>query len=255
MWILENDDSASLFQTEEERCWLKSWLAIRDTKEGLQNFVVQVIKEFRENAEKKTLPQTVAQKCVGSADSHQINGNYLNHMESEIKKMNKLQPPWSNTDKEKWCCSLWEIAKCFIHAKGYKNKLSADETDLNGMLQIIRNCQHFQNFFHCDLAVEQNICSLVSKLGLIRLKLLEDIMNFLWLIFFILFFLKHFYMSVPDRMCYMNTWVKLVVGEQCCLLSQTREVLSQSSPKLAITLLEIILKSSEITNQIAPGTL
>ncbi|XP_045161022.2 uncharacterized protein LOC123525917 isoform X2 [Mercenaria mercenaria] len=54
-------------------------------------------------------------------------------------------PNWSNTDITKWGSSYLEVAKCFISSSGYKDKLTIQEVDCSGLLNIIINNTAFEN--------------------------------------------------------------------------------------------------------------
>lgn len=43
---------------------------------------------------------------------------------------------WANTDINKWGTDYWEVAKCYIYTKGYKQKSSSQQTDVTGLLNI-----------------------------------------------------------------------------------------------------------------------
>lgn len=62
---------------------------------------------------------------------------------------------FQNTDKTKWCSSVWEYTKSFIDSEGYKTKTSITDIDLIAVFQIIANCSIFQNKFRCYLFDQQ----------------------------------------------------------------------------------------------------
>ncbi|XP_060558434.1 uncharacterized protein LOC132718732 [Ruditapes philippinarum] len=55
-------------------------------------------------------------------------------------------PSWYNTDFAKWCSNHWEIGKCYLDRKGYKERTSAVDTDCKGLLDIIINDMFIHGF-------------------------------------------------------------------------------------------------------------
>lgn len=71
-------------------------------------------------------------------------------------------PSWRNTQCERWLHNPWQIAKCFMSKDGYKEKDSAEATDMNGLMQVMLTCKLFDNVSEADLSKEPNICSKAS---------------------------------------------------------------------------------------------
>lgn len=141
-----------LFKTEEEKGWLKCWKALFVTRDGLSDFVENTIHSIYK-------PVNCPVSSVASPNAGAVSQqSCCQHFEKEIQKYrsgwNKLKErdKWQNSDKTKLCSSEWEFAKCFIHATGYKDKTSIQETDLNGIISIIKNCSEFQNYFSFPLS-------------------------------------------------------------------------------------------------------
>lgn len=143
-----------LFKTKDERGWLKSWRAIFLTKEGLSDLVKSTMHSIYDSAV-KSLPS--GSLCPTSASGAAQHIKCDQHFETIIQKHHSqwhkmsMKEKWQNSDNSKLCSSEWEFAKCFIHGQGYKNKKSIEETDLNGMISIIRNCSEFQKYFSFKL--------------------------------------------------------------------------------------------------------
>lgn len=139
-----DNDCGPFFNTKERKGWLECWHAIVVTRNALLSFVETIIDTLF-NQIIQILPKC---KAAASAGSSAV----LKHdcyMDAEITKYNLLQPPkaWKNADRKKWCNSPWELAKCFIHAQGYKSKTSFSESDINALLSILKNCRVFQPYF------------------------------------------------------------------------------------------------------------
>ncbi|XP_053388374.1 uncharacterized protein LOC123550235 [Mercenaria mercenaria] len=72
----------------------------------------------------------------------------------EIIKLHASTPPapyWKNTDAQHWCTDQWSIAKCFINAPGYAQKLPP-EIDSSGLLHIIINNKGLHSHIQCVLS-------------------------------------------------------------------------------------------------------
>lgn len=121
--LLLPEQMASIVVTDKEKQgWLKSWMAIFITRDGLEELVEEEMKQLFEDATKPghTLINDIKQ-------SH-----CENKIGTNVNKFKLQQSP----------CEV-EIAKCFIHAKGYKDKTTIKDIDLNGILSIIKNCTRF----------------------------------------------------------------------------------------------------------------
>lgn len=140
------------FKTNDEKGWWKSWKALCILRDGLCTFVEDTIKSTHTLAI-NSLP--AISKCAirGTVQNHSCD----NHFISAIEKLRSAHyKPFGNkmlknSDRTKLCSSEWEFAKCFIHADGYRNKTSIQETDLNGIISIVKNCSTFQNYFTFSL--------------------------------------------------------------------------------------------------------
>lgn len=137
-----------LLSTEKEKSWLKCWKAISLTREGLINFVKRETDTIYHNGMGSLPAHSICKLSTSSASPHtQVCDHQLI---AHIQRLHTNPTShWCNADKKKLCRSSWEVAKCFIHASGYRNKTSLQETDLNGILSILRCCIVFQQgYFH-----------------------------------------------------------------------------------------------------------
>lgn len=111
---------------EEEQCWWKVCKAIVITRDELEGFVEREIKQLFSDASKPghnliaDIEQSHSEGKIGT------NGD----------KLKLQQSP----------CEI-EIAKCFIHAQGYKDQTNFANIDLNGIFSIICNCTRFHKYF------------------------------------------------------------------------------------------------------------
>jgi hypothetical protein len=80
------------------------------------------------------------------------------NMRSEIQKAHRFYgPSFKNTDATQWCSNPWEIAKCFMPPDGYKDVMSAVDTDFNGIISVIVNFKGFETKINDDLSKKNNI--------------------------------------------------------------------------------------------------
>lgn len=129
-------------RTKQQKGWFECWYAIEETRNALLDFVRTVIGQLYANALQNLPNCRSAAATVGTASGTTCHYCY---MENEIVNHNLLTPKkWVNANKIKLCSSSWEFAKCFIHPKGYENKSSFEEVDLNALFSIIKNCKEFQ---------------------------------------------------------------------------------------------------------------
>jgi hypothetical protein len=128
------------------------------------------------------LPCDTDNKCCNyrNCTFHGINkprycpNNLCNAMCEQIVKQHRFRnqqkprsfqgPTWISTDATKWCTEHWQIAKCFLSKDGYKDVNQADDTDFNGLVNIIYNCEYFQTYFKDDLKQKENVCTKVLLL-------------------------------------------------------------------------------------------
>ncbi|XP_053389288.1 uncharacterized protein LOC128552283 [Mercenaria mercenaria] len=72
----------------------------------------------------------------------------------EIIQLHASTPPapyWRNTDAQQWCTEPWAVAKCFINAPGYEQKIKAVEFDCPGLLHVLLKNQDFQQHIKCTV--------------------------------------------------------------------------------------------------------
>ncbi|XP_060581121.1 uncharacterized protein LOC132737791 [Ruditapes philippinarum] len=80
------------------------------------------------------------------------------NMRSQIQKAHRFYgPSFKNTDATQWCSNPWEIAKCFMPPDGYKDVMSAVDTDFNGIISVIVNFKGFETKINDDLSKKNNI--------------------------------------------------------------------------------------------------
>ncbi|XP_060560580.1 uncharacterized protein LOC132720451 [Ruditapes philippinarum] len=171
--------------------WVKASLAVLITKEGIEPFVEEEIEQFQQKCltdicNNQGLPSgTICTSCCtenvvkcptnkicnvmhrkcryhkDSATTFLLAGcpNKICHnFKTEIQKAHRYNgPSYKNTDATQWCSNSWEVAKCFMPPDGYKDAVSAPETDFNGVNSVIINCRCFQTKVTEDLSKNGNI--------------------------------------------------------------------------------------------------
>ncbi|XP_052769843.1 uncharacterized protein LOC128209714 [Mya arenaria] len=71
--------------------------------------------------------------------------NICDDFRDEIIKVHKYaRPSWKNSKADQWCTNHWEVAKCFMPPDGYHDVTSYDDTDFNGIINVMINCNEFQ---------------------------------------------------------------------------------------------------------------
>ncbi|XP_060573591.1 uncharacterized protein LOC132731427 [Ruditapes philippinarum] len=72
-------------------------------------------------------------------------------------------PFWRNSDSQQWSTDPWSVCKCFINVPGCKDKTSAVDTELIGLLNVIINNKYFHNHFGCNVTGPNNLFSKVRQ--------------------------------------------------------------------------------------------
>ncbi|XP_060558273.1 uncharacterized protein LOC132718574 [Ruditapes philippinarum] len=179
--------------------WVKAQLAVLFTKEGIEPFVCNEIKQFQLQClddicyQNGLLSGTLCSNCrtenvikcptkricnvgPGKCSYHRNAATrynpagcpykICNNFTTEIQNVHRYSgPSYKNTDATKWCSNSWEVAKCFMPPDGYKNKASAAETDFNGIISIILNYKDFQGKIHENLNNKRNMFEEAREIG------------------------------------------------------------------------------------------
>jgi hypothetical protein len=177
--------------------WVKASLAVLITKEGIEPFVEDEIEQFQQKCltdicNNQGLPSGTT--CINCCTENVVNcptkricnvvnrtcrfhRNFLpavcqkkicHNFNTEIQKAHRYNgPSYKNTDATQWCSKSWEVAKCFMPPDGYKDAVSASETDFNGVNSVIINCRCFQTKVTDDLSKNGNIFDKVRQISLV----------------------------------------------------------------------------------------
>ncbi|XP_052819512.1 uncharacterized protein LOC128245410 [Mya arenaria] len=181
---------------EEVQNWIKAALALNITKEGLQIFVEEVltcvhqdiynnvrtskglpggatcVQCFTENVLKCSTPKI----CTSKKNCKFHNGPSKQYVpcpngicegvRDEIVQHHRFSgPSWKNTNADKWSTIPWEIAKCFLPPDGYKTVSSIKDSDFNGVISVMMNCEDFQNKLSFIVATQSNLLTEVRDIG------------------------------------------------------------------------------------------
>ncbi|XP_052229126.1 uncharacterized protein LOC127843272 isoform X2 [Dreissena polymorpha] len=175
-----------VFGVKEMTNWLKAWLALNITKDGLHEFVDREVKQFKTGIYQNItstlglsanttctscltaniLPcptQGVCKKsgrksyiCMHDTPSKRYRPCPLSICEKvrdDIKNDHRFNgPSWKNTCAEQWACNHWQIGKCFMPPDGYIGVTSIRDTDFNGVISVMLNCKHFDNLMSFSIA-------------------------------------------------------------------------------------------------------
>ncbi|XP_052269148.1 uncharacterized protein LOC127870745 isoform X2 [Dreissena polymorpha] len=92
--------------------------------------------------------------------------NLCHEIRRHILKQHRFsKPTWINTDASKWCTDPWHIAKCYLPKDGYSDVNQAEDTDFNGIVNVIYNCIFYQTYFNDDLTHKKNVCTKARDVG------------------------------------------------------------------------------------------
>ncbi|XP_060584957.1 uncharacterized protein LOC132740913 [Ruditapes philippinarum] len=179
--------------------WVKAQLAVLFTKEGIEPFICNEIKQFQlkclddicynNRLQSGTLCSSCCTENVVKCPTNKIcnvgRGKCSYHRNAATKFnpagcpnqichdfKTKIQcahrfygPSYKNTDASQWCSSSWEVAKCFMPPDGYADKISFTETDFNGIISVIINFKDFQVRVHENLNNNTNIFEQAKVIG------------------------------------------------------------------------------------------
>lgn len=183
---------------EGRQNFLKSFVALFYTKEGLEVFILEEIAQFQTDIltyiSTNCLPSgTVCTSCTtanvlpcptigfctsgGRCRLHKANDptrkadtqcNICKTLRDRIRLEhryyvpNKVEPSWKNADATQFCTDPFQILKCYLPPEGYSNVQSVKETDFNGVISVIINCKRFQNKLSAKLSQHTNVFVEVS---------------------------------------------------------------------------------------------
>jgi hypothetical protein len=168
--------------------WIKTGLALKYTKEGLHDIILDEIETFRQRTfsdslETLKLPpnscckacstdQIVCQPVFNFCKKKKCSAHHRSCPESGLceRVRDKIRlahryndPSWRNTDATKWYDDSWQIVKCFMPIEGYTKQTSFMETDFNGVISVILNYKGFQNIVNENLSRGSNLFCKVSR--------------------------------------------------------------------------------------------
>ncbi|XP_052244487.1 uncharacterized protein LOC127853755 [Dreissena polymorpha] len=197
-------DYRDIFRRPETQNWFKAAMGMNITRECLLDIVKEAMHEFYHTIRKEikrkhgipeiavcsqchtanVLPCDTDNKCCKyrKCEFHAIykpqncpGNNLCNNICKEIVENHRFRnrskpksvqgPTWVNTDACKWCVHSWQIAKCYLSKDGYKDANKAEDTDFNGIVNVIYNCEFFQRYFTDDLSQTENVCTKARDVG------------------------------------------------------------------------------------------
>ncbi|XP_052760229.1 uncharacterized protein LOC128203028 [Mya arenaria] len=181
---------------KEAQNWVKAALALNITKEGLHGLVEDVLtcvhqdiystvrtskglppgaacaQCFTENVLKCSTPKI----CTSKKNCKFHNGPSKQYVlclvgicegvRDEIVQHHRFSgPSWKNTNANKWSTIPWEIGKCFLPPDGYKTVSSINDSDFNGVISVMMNCEDFKTKLSFNVATQQNLLTEVRDIG------------------------------------------------------------------------------------------
>ncbi|KAH3737649.1 hypothetical protein DPMN_044242 [Dreissena polymorpha] len=180
---------ADVFTEKERTNWLKAWLAVDIAKSGLEQFAENEARTVHTNIYKTVLSSVPAPAACNICNTANLlpcptqricnkrgantpctlmhdtpanqprlcPNNVCNKVLNEIVKHHKyVNPSWKNTTATQWASTPWQIAKAFLPPDGYSGKSSVQDTDFNGIVNFLMNCEHFDTKFSFPIAAGNN---------------------------------------------------------------------------------------------------
>ncbi|XP_060586619.1 uncharacterized protein LOC132742279 [Ruditapes philippinarum] len=179
--------------------WVKAQLAVLFNEEGIEPFVCNEIQIFQQKClddicyNNGLLSGALCSSCFtenivkcptnricnvgrGQCSYHrnattQYNpsgcpNNICDNFKAKIQSAHRFYgPSFKNTDATNWCSNPWEVAKCFLPQDGYKDVVSAKETDFNGIISVVINYKDFQMKVHEHLGNKSNLFEQAREIG------------------------------------------------------------------------------------------
>ncbi|XP_052760039.1 uncharacterized protein LOC128202905 isoform X2 [Mya arenaria] len=185
-----------LLKEKEAQNWVKAALALNITKDGLQDFLEDVLTCVHQDI--YSTVRTSKGLPPGAACAHCFTENVLKcptrgictstrncrfhnypqklyalcpngiceGVRDEIVKHHRFSgPSWKNTNADKWSTIPWEIGKCFLPPDGYKTVSSIKDSDFNGVISVMINCEDFKTKLSFNVATQQNLLTEVRDIG------------------------------------------------------------------------------------------
>ncbi|XP_052821012.1 uncharacterized protein LOC128246701 [Mya arenaria] len=185
-----------LLGNEEAQNWVKAALALNITKEGLKGLVDDVLTCVHQDI--YSTVRTSKGLSSGAACAHCFTENVLKcptrgictstrncrfhncpqklyapcpngiceGVRDEIVKHHRFSgPSWKNTNADKWSTIPWEIGKCFLPPDGYNTVSSIKDSDFNGVISVMINCEDFKTKLSFNVATQQNLLTEVRDIG------------------------------------------------------------------------------------------
>ena len=146
------------FQDEQYLNWIKLGQALILVGDGLRPFCERVIREFHDSLKENLGDKQCTAKChakdikVRRSDGTKARW-YINCPDGICNKwLDGIYAglcghpySWNNTKVEMWPKQPWQLAKIFMGPQQQSSSYNPDETDVLGLLQLIKNCKLFSD--------------------------------------------------------------------------------------------------------------
>ena len=143
--------------------WIKCAMVLKVARTALLEIVENVIRSFHCDVSQKIPKGQNCSRCNKDSVAF-CKRNVCNKIRDEVMQHNRIETiPFHNINISRWQQCHWEIAKCFILARGYRSTNSARETDFTGIISIIINFCGFQKHVNSDLDSDDNIFRKVRR--------------------------------------------------------------------------------------------
>ncbi|XP_045163262.2 uncharacterized protein LOC123527690 isoform X2 [Mercenaria mercenaria] len=179
-------DHKAQLENKKYRNWVRAGLGIKYVKEGLEPFCdhlvnqqhIAILDEVKrkhnlsavscglcdistlqpDHVQTKTRQCPLGQShcnCLHTRGKTLCPSNVCGAIYDEIITRHASTPPapyWRNTDAHQWCTDPWAVAKCFINAPGYDDKIRVVEFDCSGLLHLLINNLEFHQHIQCVIS-------------------------------------------------------------------------------------------------------
>ncbi|XP_052795871.1 uncharacterized protein LOC128228533 isoform X2 [Mya arenaria] len=136
----------AVFNSDESKNWLKQWMAVFITREGILPSVKAVSESMHTDILTKASNLQIA-TCTQDhgriTDNSPLHYPFHRLIRDEIKAIHKRIPSWRNSPTDTWYDTPFAISKLFMQASGYDDKTNFQDTDFNGIAAFVCNSGKF----------------------------------------------------------------------------------------------------------------
>ena len=158
----------SVLADRQYKNWLRAGLSLKYAREGILNLVKNDIDNFHQDV-RTLLAGAQCNSCqiiqTRGVFSIRCPNSVCDKIFTAISNEHRFRKPaWTNTDCQMWCSDSWQLAKCYMPGgRGYASPVTAADTDISGLLNVIINNERFVKLVNANLVNRTNIYCQVSN--------------------------------------------------------------------------------------------